>query len=44
MGDYFFDRWSRQLIEDTTGYYSGSIYSEGTMVMNGFIGEYDDPR
>ena len=35
--------WSRQLIEDATGYYSGSIYSEGTMVQNGFIGEYDDP-
>jgi len=35
--------WSRQLIEDTTGYYSGSTYSEGTMVQNGFLGEFDHP-
>jgi len=35
--------WSRELIEDATGYYSGSIYNEAKMVMNGFIGELENP-
>ena len=36
-----FLRWSRQLIEDTTGFYSGSVYMEATMVEGGFVGEFD---
>ena len=35
--------WARQLIEDVTGYYTGSVYNEETLYRNGFIGEYDHP-
>lgn len=33
--------WARQLIEDVTGYYTGSVYNEETLYRTGFIGEYD---
>ena len=40
---YLSFRWSRQLIEDVTGFFTGSIYNETLMVNKGFLGEYETP-
>lgn len=36
-------RWTRLLIEDVTGYYSGSVYIDDKLYNGGFIGENEIP-
>ena len=37
-------RWARTLIEDATGYYTGSVYIDKSLGRQGLIGEYEDPH
>ncbi|XP_077997841.1 sialate:O-sulfotransferase 1-like [Glandiceps talaboti] len=34
--------WVRHLIEEATGYYTGSVFHDSTLYESGFIGEYED--
>ena len=36
--------WARLLIEDATGFYTGSVYDDGTLYHGGMIGEKEDPH
>jgi hypothetical protein len=35
-------RWARTLLEDVTGYYTGSVYVDKSLAMKGLIGEYEE--
>lgn len=37
-------RWARTLVEDITGYYTGSVYVDKSLGREGLLGEYEDPH
>merc|ERR1711935_236777 len=36
--------WVRLLLEDASGFYTGSVYTDKSLGRSGFIGEYEDKR
>lgn len=36
--------WARTLVEDITGYYTGSVYVDKSLGREGLLGEYEDPH
>jgi len=36
--------WTRLLLEDVTGIYTGSIYTDGSLKNGGFVGEFTEPE
>jgi hypothetical protein len=39
----FFSRWTRTLLEQTTGIYTGSVYNDTNLYKNGLLGELTYP-